>query len=78
MSNLKNSWPMFLGFIAIGVIVGVVLTSGLDIDSKSYADKDSQSGSTPNNPIYLWKTIRNPWTLVHSVRTRLLSRWLKK
>jgi serine protease Do len=39
MSNFKNSWPVFLGFIAIGVIVGVVLTSGLDIDSKSYADK---------------------------------------
>ncbi len=42
MSNLKNSWPMFLGFIAIGVIVGIVLTSGLDFDSKSFAEKNGQ------------------------------------
>ena len=42
MSNLKNSWPLFLGFIAIGIIVGVVLTSGLDMDSKSYAEKSDQ------------------------------------
>ena len=43
MSNLKNSWPIFLGFIAIGVIVGIVLTSGLDIDSKSFAEKTDQT-----------------------------------
>jgi len=25
MSNLKNSWPLFLGFIAIGIIVGLYM-----------------------------------------------------
>ena len=43
MSNLKNSWPVILGFVAIGVIIGVVLTSGLDIDSKSFAEKHTQT-----------------------------------
>ena len=39
MANFRNSWPMFIGFIAIGAIIGVVLTSGFNFDSKSYADK---------------------------------------
>ncbi len=34
MSGFRNTWPMFLGFIAIGVIFGVVLTSGFNFDKK--------------------------------------------
>jgi serine protease Do len=41
MSSFKSSWPVFLGFIAIGVIFGVVLTSGFDFDNKTYADETS-------------------------------------
>jgi serine protease Do len=40
MSNIRNSWPMLLGFIAIGAIIGVVLTSGFDFDNKTYADNE--------------------------------------
>jgi len=40
MSNLKNSWPIVFGFIAIGIVVGVVLTTGLNFDSKSVASKN--------------------------------------
>jgi serine protease Do len=42
MSSFKSSWPMFLGFIAIGVIFGVVLTSGFNFDNKSYADQSNK------------------------------------
>lgn len=50
MYSFKNSWPMFLGFIAIGVIFGVVLTSGFNFDNKSYADENNkQSIYTESN-----------------------------
>ena len=41
MSNFKNSWPIVFGFIAIGIIIGVVLTTGINIDSKSIAEKNN-------------------------------------
>ena len=40
MSNLKSSWPIVFGFIAIGIIIGVVLTTGINVDSKSIAGKN--------------------------------------
>jgi len=44
MSNFRNTWPVLLGFIAIGIIIGVVLTTGMGIDSKSVAGKIDQKG----------------------------------
>ena len=55
MSSFKSSWPVFLGFIAIGVIFGVVLTSGFNFDNKSYADENdketiyTESNAEPGN-----------------------------
>ncbi len=42
MANFKNSLPVILGFITIGVIFGVVLTTGFNLDSKSLADQKSE------------------------------------
>ena len=39
MSGMKDSFPIILGLVAIGVIIGVVFTTGFNIDNKSYADK---------------------------------------
>ena len=39
MSGIKDSFPVILGLIAIGVIVGVVFTTGFNIDNKGFADK---------------------------------------
>ncbi|MCK5032570.1 MAG: Do family serine endopeptidase [Calditrichia bacterium] len=39
MSGIKDSFPVVLGLIAIGVIVGVVFTTGFNIDNKGFADK---------------------------------------
>lgn len=38
MSGLKNSSAYVLGLITMGIIVGVVLTTGFNMDSKSVAD----------------------------------------
>ncbi len=45
MSKFKFRWPTVLGFIAIGIIVGVVLTFGLNLDSKSLAVGKKGSGT---------------------------------
>lgn len=37
MSGLKNSVAVVLGLITIGVVIGIVLTTGFNIDSKSIA-----------------------------------------
>jgi len=37
MSRMKNSFAVFLGMISIGIIIGVVLTTNFNIDSKSVA-----------------------------------------
>ncbi len=39
MSAYKQSYTVILGLITIGVIIGVVLTTGFNIDSKSVADE---------------------------------------
>jgi serine protease Do len=39
MANFRNSIPLIFGFIAMGVIIGVVLTTGFNLDSKSLADQ---------------------------------------
>ena len=41
MANFRNSIPLIFGFIAIGLIIGVVLTTGFNIDTKSMADPDN-------------------------------------
>jgi len=38
MSGLKNSFAYIVGLITIGVIVGVVLTTGFNLDSKTHAE----------------------------------------
>ncbi len=38
MSASKNSIPVILGLVAIGVIIGVVLTTGFQIDNKGFAE----------------------------------------
>lgn len=43
MSNFRNSWPLVIGFVAIGVIIGVVLTSGFRVENKSYAEENNTS-----------------------------------
>jgi serine protease Do len=44
MANFRNSIPLIFGFIAMGLIIGVVLTTGFNLDSKSLADQnDSQA-----------------------------------
>lgn len=43
MAGMKNSFPVILGLIAIGVIVGVVFTTGFNIDNKGFADKSESS-----------------------------------
>jgi serine protease Do len=49
MANFRNSLPLIFGFIAIGLIIGVVLTTGFNLDSKSLADqKDSKVIYTEN------------------------------
>jgi serine protease Do len=40
MANFRNSVPLIFGFIAMGVIIGVVLTTGFNLDSKSLADQN--------------------------------------
>ncbi len=45
MSKFKFSWPAVLGFIAMGVLVGVLLTFGLNLDSKSHALGGKGSGT---------------------------------
>ncbi|HGY56460.1 MAG TPA: DegQ family serine endoprotease [Caldithrix abyssi] len=55
MSRIKNSLALILGLISIGVIIGVVLTTGFNIDAKSHAevaDKIYTEGSGGNNAAY--------------------------
>lgn len=43
MSKLRDSFPIVLGILTIGIIIGIVFTTGLNIDNKGYAgllDKD--------------------------------------
>ena len=40
MANFRSSVPLIFGFIAMGIIVGVVLTTGFNLDSKSIADQN--------------------------------------
>jgi serine protease Do len=40
MANFRNSVPLIFGFIAMGIIIGVVLTTGFNFDSKSIADQN--------------------------------------
>ena len=56
MSGMKDSFPIILGLVAIGVIIGVVFTTGFNVDNKGFADKSetptiyteiSQEGKTP-------------------------------
>ena len=39
MSGMKNSFPIILGLIAIGVIIGIVFTTGFNVDNKGFADQ---------------------------------------
>ena len=56
MANLRSSIPLIFGFIAIGIIIGVVLTTGFNLDSKSMAGQKesaaiySESNSDANQP----------------------------
>jgi serine protease Do len=55
MANFRNSIPVILGFVAIGVIIGIVLTTGFNLDTKSLADtkpaeKIYEEGETAANP----------------------------
>jgi len=55
MANFRNSIPVILGFVAIGVIIGIVLTTGFNLDTKSLADnkpaeKIYEEGETATNP----------------------------
>lgn len=43
MSNARNSIPVILGLIAIGVIIGVVFTTGFNIDNKGIAEKTASA-----------------------------------
>jgi serine protease Do len=43
MSKSSSSAPLFLGMIAIGIIIGVVLTSGFNIDMKSHASEKTSN-----------------------------------
>jgi serine protease Do len=52
MANFRSSIPIILGFITIGVIVGIVLTTGFNLDTKSMASKnDSGSVYTEYDPL---------------------------
>jgi len=42
MSRLKNSFALVLGLITIGVVIGVVLTTNFNLDSKSMANPASE------------------------------------
>jgi serine protease Do len=56
MANFRNSIPLILGFIAVGIIIGVVLTTGFNIDSKSIAEQNNsttiytESSDSNNDP----------------------------
>lgn len=56
MANFRNSLPLIFGFIAMGVIIGVVLTTGFNLDSKSLADQNdtntiyTESTESPEDP----------------------------
>jgi len=43
MSGMKNSFPVILGLVAIGIIIGVVFTTGFNVDNKGFADKNETS-----------------------------------
>jgi serine protease Do len=43
MSGIKDSFPVILGLIAIGIIVGIVFTTGFNIDNKGLAGKSEAS-----------------------------------
>ncbi len=50
MANLRNSIPIIFGFIAIGIIIGVVLTTGFNVDTKSVAgQKETATIYAENN-----------------------------
>lgn len=42
MSNIKNSLAYVFGLVTIGVVVGVVLTTGFNLDSKSHANTNDK------------------------------------
>jgi serine protease Do len=56
MANFRNSVPLIFGFIAMGIIIGVVLTTGFNLDSKSIAEQNgsntiyTESADSPNDP----------------------------
>jgi len=55
MANFRGSLPVILGFIAIGIIIGIVLTTGFNLDTKSLADnkpaeKIYEEGETAASP----------------------------
>jgi len=56
MSRLKNSFALVLGLISIGIILGVVLTTGFNIDAKSHAESvgkiysEAPAGSKMDTP----------------------------
>jgi len=43
MSGMKDSFPIILGLVAIGIIIGVVFTTGFNVDNKGFADKSETS-----------------------------------
>jgi len=49
MANFRNSVPLIFGFIAMGVIIGVVLTTGFNLDSKSLADQSESKAIYTEN-----------------------------
>ncbi len=49
MANFRNSIPLILGLIAMGIIIGVVLTTGFNLDSKSLADQSESKAIYTEN-----------------------------
>jgi len=50
MNGLKNSFAVVLGLIAIGVVMGVVLTTNFNLDKKSVASPDADKIYTEADP----------------------------
>jgi serine protease Do len=41
MSGMKSSFPIILGLVTIGIIIGIVFTTGFNVDNKGLANKNN-------------------------------------
>ena len=88
MSNIRNSLPVIFGMIAIGIIIGVVITTGFNFDSKSvagekeakgiYAESDIQAGQTQESSTGNFTSANSFVEVVKKVRPAIVTIYTTK